>query len=94
MQAQQLETTDIFKSAVFLCTGGRLAGMRFKQRNQGIVSFLIEGEGLLALDLGEKTGRENRDILCSLCQVRSEIYYMLIIQLVMIHSICNTHPTC
>jgi hypothetical protein len=47
MQAQRLETTDIFKSAVFLCNGGRLAGMRFTQRNQGIVSFLIEGEGIL-----------------------------------------------
>lgn len=47
MQAQRLETTDIFKSAVFLCNGGRLAGVRLKQRQRGIVSFMIEGDGIL-----------------------------------------------
>lgn len=57
MQAQQLETTDIFKSAVFLCHGGRLAGVRLKQRQRGIVSFLIEGEGILQTDLDYRCGR-------------------------------------
>jgi hypothetical protein len=56
MQAQQLETTDIFKSAVFLCNGGRLAGLRVTRRNQGMVSFLIEGEGILELDLDYRNG--------------------------------------
>jgi len=56
MQAQRLETTDIFKSAVFLCHGGRLAGVRIKQRRRGIVSFLIEGDGILELDLDYRNG--------------------------------------
>ncbi len=56
MQAQRLETTDIFKSAVFLCNGARLAGVRFKQRRRGIVSFLIEGEGILQVDLDYRCG--------------------------------------
>ena len=43
MQAQQIETTDIYKSAVFLCNGGRLADVRLKERRRGIVSFLFEG---------------------------------------------------
>ena len=57
MQAQRLETTDIFKSAVFLCNGGRLAGMRLKQRQRGIVSFLIEGESILQVDLDYRRGQ-------------------------------------
>lgn len=57
MQAQRLETTDIFKGAVFLCNGGRLAGVRFKERRRGIVSFLIEGEGILQVDLDYRSGR-------------------------------------
>ena len=57
MQAQQLETTDIYKSAVFLCNGGRLADVRLKERRRGIVSFLIEGEGILELDLDYRNGR-------------------------------------
>ena len=57
MQAQRLETTDIFKSAVFLCHGGRLAGVRLKQRKRGIVSFLIEGDGILQVDLDYRCGR-------------------------------------
>jgi hypothetical protein len=56
MQAQRLETTDIFKSAVFLCNGGRLAGLRFKEQKRRIVSFLIEGEELLQLDLDYRNG--------------------------------------
>jgi hypothetical protein len=56
MQAQRLETTDIFKSAVFLCNGGRLAGMRFKERQRGIMSFLIEGDGILQVDLDYRNG--------------------------------------
>jgi molecular chaperone DnaK (HSP70) len=56
MRVQRLETTDIFKSAVFLCHGGRLAGMRIKERSQGIVSFLIEGDGILEVDLNFRNG--------------------------------------
>jgi hypothetical protein len=57
MQVKRLETTDIFKSAVILCNGGRLAGMRFKERQRGIVCFLIEGEDILQVDLDYRRGR-------------------------------------
>jgi hypothetical protein len=57
MQAKQLETTDIYKSAVFLCNGGRLADVRFKERQSRIVSFLIEGEDIFELDLDYRNGR-------------------------------------
>ena len=57
MQAKQLETTDIYKSAVFLCNGGRLMDVRFKERRGGIVSFLIEGEDIFELDLDYRSGR-------------------------------------
>ncbi|BBO72179.1 hypothetical protein DSCA_61090 [Desulfosarcina alkanivorans] len=56
VQSQRLETTDIYKSAVFLCNGGRLAGVRFKERKRGIVSFLIEGDGILQVDLDYRNG--------------------------------------
>jgi hypothetical protein len=56
VQSQRLETTDIYKSAVFLCNGGRLAGMRFTKRRKGIVSFMIEGEGIFDLDLDYRNG--------------------------------------
>jgi hypothetical protein len=43
-----LETTDIFRGAFFLCSGGRLADVTFAENRRTIATFLIEGENYSA----------------------------------------------
>ena len=49
LNQHSLETTDIFRSAFFLCNGGDLCGMRIKNNGSRIATFLIQGEGLGSL---------------------------------------------
>jgi len=51
-----LETTDIFRGAFFLCSGGKLCEVRLKEDSRKIVSFLIEGEGIDQLDMDYRNG--------------------------------------
>ena len=57
MNLSCLETTDIFRSAFFLCHGGKLCDVRLKEDSRQIVSFLIEGEGIDQLDLDYRNGQ-------------------------------------
>jgi len=50
LKHQQLEITDIFKSAYLLCKGGDLAGIRIKSNGRRIALFLIKGDNLDELD--------------------------------------------
>jgi len=52
-----LETTDIFRGAFFLCSGGRLADVRFAEDRRTIATFLIEGEDIDQLDLDYRNGQ-------------------------------------
>jgi hypothetical protein len=52
-----LETTDIFREAFFLCSGGRLADVRFAEDRRTIATFLIEGEDIDQLDLDYRNGQ-------------------------------------
>ena len=52
-----IETTDIFRSAFFLCKGGRLAGLRIREDNHRIVTFTIEGEDISRLNLDYHKGQ-------------------------------------
>ena len=56
MKHQQLEITDIFKSAYLLCSGADLDGIRFKNNGRRIASFLIKGENLASLDRAYRCG--------------------------------------
>jgi hypothetical protein len=53
----QVETTDIFRGAFFLCHGAKLTNVRIKQTNRKLVAFLIEGEEIEQLDLDYRRGK-------------------------------------
>jgi hypothetical protein len=53
----RLETTDLFKGAFLLCSGGDLAGVRFRNNGRRIASFLITGVNLDELDRDYRLGR-------------------------------------
>ena len=57
LSAKHLETTDIFHSAFFLCMGGDLAEIRFKNKNGSTATFTITGRGLDRLDRDYRTGK-------------------------------------
>ncbi len=46
MAASSLETTDIFRGAFFICMGGDLADIRFRQNGKQIASFTFTGHDL------------------------------------------------
>ncbi len=46
MAASSLETTDIFRGAFFMCMGGDLADIRFRQNGKRIASFMFTGHDL------------------------------------------------
>ena len=46
MNATTLETTDIFRGAFFMCMGGDLEDIRFRQNGRQIASFLFTGPDL------------------------------------------------
>jgi hypothetical protein len=52
-----VETTDIFRGAFFLSKGGRLSGVNVTENGRRVVSFLIVGEDLAALDEAYRDGK-------------------------------------
>ena len=46
----KLETTDIFRGAYFLCMGGSLCDVRFRNNGKRIASFMFTGTDLGQLD--------------------------------------------
>ncbi len=46
MDTSSLETTDIFRGAFFMCMGGDLEDIRFRQNGKQIASFLFTGTDL------------------------------------------------
>lgn len=57
MKVKQLETTDIFRGAFFLCNGGDLRDIRVRSNGKRIATFLITGHGLDKLDRDYRAGR-------------------------------------
>ena len=52
-----LETTDIFRGAFLLCSGGDLAEVRVRKNGKRIAMFLITGKSLDKLDRDYRSGR-------------------------------------
>jgi len=52
-----LETTDIFRGAFFLCMGGDLDKIRFRDNGRRLVSFLFTGPDLDRLDKDYRDGQ-------------------------------------
>ena len=52
-----METTDIFRGAFFLCNGGDLAEVRVRKNGKRIATFLITGKNLDKLDRDYRAGR-------------------------------------
>jgi hypothetical protein len=46
LNTSSLETTDIFRGAFFICMGGDLADIRFRQNGKQIASFMFTGQDL------------------------------------------------
>jgi len=57
LKQKAVETTDIFRGAFFLSTGGILEGAYVSQDNRRVVSFKITGENLFDLDQAYRTGK-------------------------------------
>ena len=57
MKSSSLETTDIFRGAFFLCRGGELSGVRFRDNGKRIACFLFTGRGLDRLDKQYRDGQ-------------------------------------
>jgi hypothetical protein len=52
-----METTDIFRGAFLLASGGGLAGIRVGKNGKRIATFLITGPDLKRLDRDYRCGR-------------------------------------
>jgi hypothetical protein len=50
LNTTSLETTDIFRGAFFLCKGGDLSEIRFRNNGKRIATFLFTGADLDRLD--------------------------------------------
>ncbi|MGB5616528.1 MAG: hypothetical protein WBM78_06800 [Desulfobacterales bacterium] len=57
MQPTSLETTDIYRGAFLLASGGDLAEIRIDNNGRRIATFLITGKGLERLDRDYRCGR-------------------------------------
>jgi hypothetical protein len=57
LEANRVETTDIFRGAFFLCQGGRLSNVRVKEDTRQVVSFLFEMDGIDRLDMDYRSGQ-------------------------------------
>ncbi len=57
MQPTSLETTDIFRGAFLLASGGDLAEIRVRNNGKRIATFLITGKNLDHLDRDYRCGR-------------------------------------
>ncbi len=53
----RLETTDIFRGAFLLCSGGDLTEVRVRKNGKRIATFLITGKNLDQLDRDYRAGR-------------------------------------
>ena len=53
----RLETTDIFRGAFFLASGGNLAEVRVRNKGKRIASFLFTGVDLERLDKDYMSGK-------------------------------------
>ena len=56
MKTNSLETTDIFRGAFFMCMGGDLADIRFRQNGKQIASFMFTGPDLAGHDKAYRNG--------------------------------------
>ena len=56
MNKIRLETTDIFRGAFFLCMGGHLRNVRFRNTGKRIASFMFTGADLDQLDKDYMSG--------------------------------------
>ena len=63
MNTTSLETTDIFRGAFFLCKGGDLSEVRFRNNGKRIATFLIIGKDLDKLDKAYRSGKAQVDPL-------------------------------
>ena len=52
-----METTDIFRGAFLLASGGDLTGVRVRSNGRRIATFLITGKDLDKLDRDYRAGR-------------------------------------
>lgn len=50
LKTGSFETTDIFRGAFYLCMGGDLADIRFRQNGKQIASFMFTGHDLYKHD--------------------------------------------
>jgi len=57
LNTNSFETTDIFRGAFFLCMGGDLSEIRFRNNGKRIASFLITGADLNKLDKDYRNGQ-------------------------------------
>jgi hypothetical protein len=57
LQPISLETTDIFRGAYLLASGGDLAEIRVRNNGKRIATFLITGKDLDRLDRDYRSGR-------------------------------------
>ncbi len=57
MESSKLETTDIFRGAFLLCSGGDLTEIRVDNNGRRIATFLITGKNLNRLDRDYRCGR-------------------------------------
>jgi len=57
LEPTSLETTDIFRGAYLLASGGDLAEIRVRQNGKRIATFLITGKDLARLDRDYRSGR-------------------------------------
>ncbi len=56
MATSSLETTDIFRGAFFLCNGGDLHEIRFRNNGKRIATFLFTGPDLHKHDKAYRNG--------------------------------------
>jgi hypothetical protein len=63
LNTTRLETTDIFRGAFFLCKGGDLSEVRFRNNGTRIATFLITGKDLDKLDKAYRSGKAQVDPL-------------------------------
>ena len=57
MKINSFETTDIFRGAFLLCSGGDLTGVHVRSNGKRIATFLITGKNLDKLDRDYRAGR-------------------------------------
>ena len=70
LNPQQLEITDIFKSAYLLCSGADFDGIRFKENGKRIALFMIKGDNLAELDKDYRSGQPSMKSDRPWCSIR------------------------